>query len=839
MIESTLDIFLSLVFFMFSLAVIGEPLRVLFCRFSKLFKNLDIIQILVLNVCLGGLVLYIIAIMPFGLFSSATVWVALFFSVSFIVAELLLKRPRFPEKWDALRCAAVLTIFLVTLCIRVIPISDLIFGSIHDTSLHSLFVQLILENRQVPVTLQPYATEGIIYPQGFHPIVAYFVCISDCLVPSAVLYITILFGALSVLGAYYLGRALSPKWYFGVSLALVSAFVASYPKYITWGSNAFIASIPLYFVCLSFVPSLLKEKREFGVSEMVVIGTLFGYLGAVHLQPFETLIASIGLLWVFNIARRKQRAFSRIWIILAVFLISLITVSPFLYRWLIWYPYPYHNIGLAEDVEIPMNVWASYALSNYQDTLRALLNGIHYFWNMLGPYIMLKVIYLIIASLGIIITIVKRKNDAFNNKIVQLSIVTIAGQMLILLLAESFLFSVFSPQPIMLYLSLDMLIAVLAVWLCRSVFLRLSKTAIMKTNLVQLRSSITKNSRVLVAVLLAGMLVYSPFAYGTIFCDPQEIRGAYGVWAITTTDDLELMLWMRDNLPQDSVILVNQFESGLFIPSVSHRKIIFPRTASFYSRSYQTLSTLLENGNLNATACSLMKYLNITHIFIGCYTSIFEMSKHKWNSQPFLQNPNFDLVKKVGNASLFGFSCKYPEVAFQDDFEYDSPTETGWEFYIYPECEETGFGEATISPNHAYHGNKSLMITAKRDEEGYYACWTHKKIYVWDASNMTLSFYVNATSGFNSDLDHSAVIVTDTSWQREITISTSYANISSEYIELPDFQGFFEFNLSEIWHQKYNSELPTEFYICLQNFDADGIKNIAFFDYITLVCKDT
>lgn len=838
MIESTSHIFLSLLFFMFTLAVIGEPLRVLFSRFSRLFKNLDILQVLVLNVFLGGLILYMIAIMPFGLFSSATMWVVLCFSVFFVVVELLIRRPRLPKKCNALRCTVVFSIFLVALWIQLIPVSDLVFGSIHDTSLHSLFVQLILENGQVPVLLQPYATEGIVYPQGFHPIVAYSVCISNCLVPSAVLYITTLFSAMSVLGAYYLGRALSSRWYFGVSLALVFAFVAPYPKYITWGSNAFVASIPLYFVCLSFVPLLLKEKR-IGVSEIVVIGILFGYLAAVHLQPFETLIAAIALWWLISIAKMKKRAFSQMWYIPIVFLMSLIIVSPFFYRWLTWYPYPYHNIGVPQDVEIPINIGVPHALSNYQDIPHAILNGINYCWNLLGPYIVLKEIYLIIVFLAVIVAITKRKNDALGNEIVQLSLATIGGQMLVLLLAEIFLYSVFSPQAILLYPSLDMLIGVFAVWLCRSVFLWLSKKTVIKINPSQLRFGISKNSKVLAVALLAGMLVYGPFVYCNIFHEPREIRGGYGVWAITTTDDLELMLWMRDNLSQDSVILVNQFESGLFIPSVSHHKIIFPRTASSYSRSYQTLSTLLENGNLNATTCNLMEHLNITHVFVGCYTSVFEMYKHKWDPKLFLQNPNFDLVNKMGNAYVFAFSCKYPEVAFQDDFEYDSPDETGWEFYIPPECKGKGFGEATISSNYTYHGNKSLMITAKRDKEEYYVCWVYKKVYVWDASNMTLSFYLNATNGFNDDLDHSAVIVADISWQHAITISTPYANISSEYIELPDSQGFFEFDLGEIWYQKYSSALPTDFYICLQNFDADGIKNIVFFDYITLVCNDT
>jgi hypothetical protein len=458
---------------------------------------------------------------------------------------------------------------------------------------------------------------------------------------------------------------------------------------------------------------------------------------------------------------------------------------------------------------------------------------------MLGPYTALNVIYLIIVSLAIIVAIAKRKNSALDNEIVQISLVAIGAQMLVLLLAAVSIYSLFSAQIILLYLSLDMLIGVFGVWLGHSLFSRLSKTTVIKINPRELRFGITKNSKVLLVALLAGILLYAPFFYRTVFHDPQDIRGAYGVWAITTTDDLELMLWMRDNLPQDCIILVNQYESGLFIPSISHLRVVYPCTAVIYSRSYQTLSTLLENGNLNATTFNLMKHLNITHVFVGRYTSIFEMYKHKWDPQPFLQNPNFDLVRKVGNAYLFAVSCKYPEVAFQDDFEYDSPDETGWEFYIYPECEGTGFGEATISSNHTYHGNKSLLITAKRDKEWYYVCSVYKNVHLWDTGNVTLSFYLNAASGFNNDLDHSAVIVTDTPGQRAITLSTSYAHISSEYIELPKSQAFFEFNLSEIWYQKYNSTLPTDFSIYLKNFDADGIENIVFFDYIQLVCNNT
>jgi len=815
---------------MFSLVVIGEPLRFLLSRFSRFFKGLDILQVLVFNVYLGGLILYAVAMVPFGLFSSATMWIVLFFSVSFVIVELLIKRFRLPKKCDIIRFAVVLAIFFVALWIQLIPISNLVFGSVHDTSLHSLFVQVLLENRQVPLLLQPYSAEGIVYPQGFHPIIAYAVCVSNCLIPSAVLHTTALFSAMSVLGAYYLGKALSSRWGVGLSLAFVFAFVAVWPKHITWGSNAFVASIPLYFVCLSFVPPLLKKKRELGVLEIVFIGILFGYLAAMHLQLYETLIASIVLWWLINIAKGKRKALSQLKYMLPIILISMIPIAPFYYRGLIWYPYPYHNIGLPADTEFTIV---------HQDFPQALFNVATWLWNGQSYYTVMNVLYLTLFILSTALVIFKIKKDESSNGITQISLATLGGQLLVALLATIFPDMPFSAQPILLYLPFYLLIGVFTVWVYQRFSSFLSKKVVKRDHAHHDKFSVVKNSKVLLTTLLVITLINGPFIFSTVFQDPQMTLGAYSLFAVTSSDDLNLMLWMKDNLPHNVTILVNKQECGLFIPSVSHHKVIFPFIFSHHSRSYKLLGTLLEEGNLNATTCNLMKHFNITHIYVGSSTTAHEMYKHKWNPQSFLQNPNFDLVKKVGNAYLFAFSCKYPEVAFQDDFEYDSPDETGWEIYTYPEYEGTGFGEATISSNHTYHGNKSLLITAKRDKEWYYACSIYKNVHLWDTSNVTLSFYLNATSGFNNDLDHSAVIVTDTSRQRAITLSTSYAHISSEYIELPDSQGFFEFNLSEIWNQKHNSTLPTDFSIYLKNFDADGIKNVVFFDYIQLMCNNT
>ena len=112
---------------------------------------------------------------------------------------------------------------------------------------------------------------------------------------------------------------------------------------------------------------------------------------------------------------------------------------------------------------------------------------------------------------------------------------------------------------------------------------------------------------------------------------------------------------------------------------------------------------MLEEGSLNETTFILMQHFNITHVFIGCHTTVFEMYKHKWNPQPLLQNSNFNLVRKVGNAYLFAFSHKYPEVAIQDNFEYESKTEAGWKFYTHAKTDTNSYG---------------LHIVTKENEKG-------------------------------------------------------------------------------------------------------------------------
>jgi hypothetical protein len=435
------EVILQLLFFMFCFSALGEPWRLGLRKFVGIFKDLDVLQILVLDVYLGGFLLYIFAIIPLHLFSTDVLYAITLASTGIVLwfyrqkfkgaarnLRLYLKRFSFRNNLFSEPLLLIVLIFLFSLVVQTLALNGLIFGSIRDTSMHSLFVQVLLENKQVPMTLQPYLSEGIVYPQGFTPLVAYTVLISTYSPPEAVLYLTAFFNAFTILGVYFLGKALSlsKKGYVGLSLAFVFAFFACWPKYLTWGSNALVASFPLFFVCLSFFPFLTKEKLDVGT--ILAVGFLFGYLAVLHLEAYEALIASLFVLWLYTAIKRHKRAWSRLLSLALIVGLSLLILSPFLYRILVFYHYPYHNMGVAPDAQVPLA----------QPTLSFIHTNVVWVFNNLASNILLIIASLAIFFVGVLVVVHFRTNKSFKGAswLVKLGIALFLGESRIILLAS-------------------------------------------------------------------------------------------------------------------------------------------------------------------------------------------------------------------------------------------------------------------------------------------------------------------------------------------------------------------------------------------------------------------
>ena len=833
-----IEVMLQLLFFMFCFSVLGEPWRLVLRKFVGIFKNSDVLQILVLDVYLGGFLLYVIAIIPLHLFSVTTLYAI---SLMSTVIVLWFHRKKFKNATRNLQLQfkkfsfrnhllseplLIVLIFLFSLVIQTLSLSGLFFGSVRDTSIHSLFVQVLVENKQVPVTLQPYLSEGIIYPQGFTPMVAYSVLMLNYSPPEAVFYLTSFFNAFTILGVYFLGKtlSLSRKGYVGLSLAFVFAFVASWPKYITWGSNSFVASFPLFFVCLSLFPFITKEKLN--AKAILAIGFLFGYLAALHLETYEALIASLFVLWVYIALKGQKDRWSRLLNLVVISGLSLLILSPFIYRLLAFYQYPYHNIGVIAGVEIP----------SPQPSFSLVLTGVIWLFENLASNTLLSIASLVLFCVSVLMILrFRRKNDFTQTSgLIKLGIATLLGQLFIFLLrAISPYDFIFYPNLLLLYFPLYFFVAAINLPLYRFFSSYLSKKILTKPNETKL-----KTKKLLISAVSFMLLVgiYSPFLYQSIVLDVGELHGSYNVFAVTTEQDLQLILWIKENLAKNATILVNNFQSGTFIPSIANCKALYPPFGSSYSVSYQKLVAMLENNSLNVTAMDLMQQFNITNIYVGSGVSSWDYWKHEWNPELFLGNPNFKLVKNFGNAYLFQFNYTNPNIVFLDDFEHARWDENAWQTYSYGH----GLSNITIVTNFGYGSSRCLRTKAQvvpTAWEWRYGQCVFREIYVQNNSDVTFSFYLNATEGFHGE-DTFAAIVSNIYRNQSIVIATpnSIYDSYAHTVSLGGFEGLFEFkgsnSLSSLWHQTFNSSLPSTFILEFLNLDFDGIENVAYIDKV-------
>jgi len=830
----------QILFIMVLLATIGKSLLFLLRRHVRSFDNLDALQELVLDVYLGGLILYILALIPLHLFSPLVLLLILALSSAFTVAQLVTKLWRKGNwkidsligcKGSQLEQATVLAFFFVSLAIQVVPLTVLRFGSIHDTSLHALFVQLMLENSQIPTTHQPYLPAAIIVPQGAHAIFAFAALVLCITPPLAVFHMTALLNAMTVLAAYHFGKVLDERKYAGLSTAFVFAFVSMWPMHITWGANTFMAGIPFFFIIATLLKQALRmgdvpQKHE--ILFFLVVGLFLGYLASIHLALFLTLVLA-WLIFLFARIRTHWNLVKEIGNVVLFLFTSALMILPFLIRYICYYQLPGQNIGLPLDVvssEVSLIPLAGLPLTLAQLKDSLLTMPAQY---NLSPYLFTRliVIALIILLPSNLIIRALRKSR-----------LTLAESFGLTLGIASLILYFVAPIPLetgryafILYISLMLLLGSFNIWLFTTIRSRVSTSTLIRIKgLVRIR---TLKRPALILLIFASL--YTPFVYYRIVEDPWRLTIMYRTFAITTDDDYGLMLYMKDNLPRDSIILINPFEPGLFIPALSQKKAVYPLSAYHLSASYGISVMLLTKGMLNYEVFHYLQSQNITHVYIGSKSSpLLKILRRnetltKWDPLLFLGNPNFKLVKKIGGAYLFEFNLTDRQVVLSDSFEYANLDQGGWRIGLRGD----GVGDVVTTSKNAFEGSNSLILRAKSEGEPFWQS-VFRRVYVSDPSNVTLSFYLNATIGFGPK-DALMLIVSDVYWDKQLYFVTNPRTpIRFTPIYLPSSEGYFEFNLSRLWEGIHNEQLPESFFIQMLNYDVDGVGNVAHIDSIAV-----
>jgi hypothetical protein len=823
---------LQLLFLLFLLIVNGEPLRAVFFRRLRLFSDLDFLQICILDVYVGGLILYVLAMLPFGLFSWIVVvgFALLSMILSVIIhSKTLVRWASFSKlrafwvqnKKTLLTYLVVFLMFMIFLLINLSSLSGLVFGSVRDESVHSLDVQVILENHSVPLTLKPYVPEGVIYPQASHVILAFATYMLNMDVPDIVLYVSVLFKSLSVLGAYFLGRKLGSGIAYSLGLSFVFAFISSWPLNITWGGNPFLVGFPLFLVCLGLLYSLSWFRTNPNLAELITVGLLFGYIGTIIISYLQALVVIAFLVFIYCLIKKRREAPRFLGEYTAIFGVSLLPLSPFLYRFFAFYQYPGHNIGLPYD----FTGWTSQ--QSY------LSQALQWAFQNLSPYALLTA--MIILILTVLALLLWKTRDYLTAKSVVAFALAVFAAASLLSFISFFLppgFDIISWGHQGIILSIPISILILTFYIK-------SAQAFRESKIKRLSKIFPKGSKAAFLLTIALLsLVTFPFLYYRFLADPESLRGAYDLFAVTTQSDYNLMTWMKANLSSNAVILVHPSGSGLFIPSISHDRIVFPYSGSSLSSSYQTLAVLLENNTLNASTYQIMRSWNVSYVFVGTNV-IYEALK--WNPELFLGNPNFKLTKNFKDSYLFKLEEYDPTVTFLEDFEYTPWDRNGWRNYSWG----NGLGNATITNGTGANGSRSLTIKAQavptvREWELRYAYWVEREIFASNDSDVTLSFYLDATEGFGGN-DTFALLISNIQSSQTIVIATPkgiFQSYPSAAI-LDGHRGLFSYNLSKMWRQVFNSSLPQTFVLQLANYDFDGIPSVAHVDNITVTATPT
>jgi hypothetical protein len=814
---------LQLLLFMVLLIVDGEPFRVALRRLP-LFSNLDLIQSCVLDLFLGGFVLYVIAILPFGLFNLPLILtftavcflVAVYFHVDDVRVVFRFRglRDKFGgNRWVLSGYVIVFALFLFVLIMQLYSLSGFVLGGIFDESIHALRVHLILQNNGVPLTMAPYLQEGIIYPEGAHVIFAYASRVLGFDAATSVYHVTVLFKSLPVFGAYFLGRKLSSSKLYPLGLSFIFAFVSSWPLYVTWGSNPFLVGFPLFLVNLGLLFELVNSERKTSVAELVVVGLLFGFVGAIMVSFIEVL-AVIGVIfmayWIFRsriLSRRRAFEF------LIIFLVCLLPMASMFYRFLYFYGYPGHNIGLPGD------------FAGYQSTQMpfTMLQALNWAFEYLSPFIIVRVLMLFFIG-TLLVLFWRTKGNGDQRSIFFFSGSVFAAAALLSFVAfflpSGFDFISWGHQGIIIAVSISMVLMPFY-----TVIVRLLKRVNPSRFLPALQKSASSS---LLAGIIFLALINGPFIYYRLGVDPQVLSGGYAMFAVTGSADFQLMNWMNQNLSSAAIVLVSPYEPGLFIPAISNQKIVYPYTASAFSFSYQSLVELINEDVMNGTTYRLMRDLSISYVYVGSNAAYWWFQKQKWNQLLFLGNPNFELVKNYGDAYLFRFNPGFPEVAFHDDFDREQWNQTGWVACFY------GNGSQNVKGGESLGLEITSQAAVTAGELESVAC-ASREIFVQNKSDVTLSASFELASGF-SGKDTFAFIVSNM-FQNQTVVVETHDGVMQSYkhsVELNASQNSFTVDISSLWQRSYSSPLPSNFLLQLANYDFDGVQNTVYVLNVTV-----
>jgi len=278
--------------------VVGEGVRLLVVRRVDAWRDLEALERLLLDFFLGGAAFYLVAAVPFGLFVEQLLLALFLIAVVGIVLHRVRRRRTDRGSLASavrplLRPTALLTLLasLGVLVFEVVLATPAGTGNTFDSSLLTLYTARLLDAHQLALSFQPYASTGILYPQGTTAWMGAAQVFLGLPVARTSLLVTPLFFALAPIGGYVFGR----RWFgtdrAGLAVALMLALVTSWTRVLVGGSNDFVTAFPLVLLVAGEASTWLRHVPSW--PDALAFGGLVGYSAALNPVGAEWLLPAL------------------------------------------------------------------------------------------------------------------------------------------------------------------------------------------------------------------------------------------------------------------------------------------------------------------------------------------------------------------------------------------------------------------------------------------------------------------------------------------------------------------------------------------------------------------
>jgi hypothetical protein len=667
---------LELLLWAVAAAVVGEFVRALAIRRVPSWRDVEPVERMLLDFYLGGAAMYLAAALPIGAFTAPVV-VGLPIAAGVGVLVLIREGHRGRVREDVggtatslLRPAAVvallcgLALFVFELAVA-LPVAT---GNTYDSSLLTLYVSFLLQHHTVPLSFQPYASLGILYPQGTTVWLGWAQL--DFGLPPArtSLLVTPLFLALAPLGAFVFGRRAFASDRAGVAFALMLTAVGSWTRVLVSGSNDFVFAFPLVLL-LAGQSFAWFRGRVPSIAEAVAFGVLLGYSAALNPVGAQWLLPTLlvsGILVRPRSARTVLRWVGR-WAVVAA--ASLVALLPTLYILFQGLDAPGLAPGATKSpAGTPIGITGAQFVGNIDPYLFRTSDV------ALSPLPLLRLELAVLLTVGIAILLLVRRQSALAHYVepfrtfVAAGVVVIVGLTALLWAASSGFgpgvrfaeASNASQLSVWLFTLYTLVGGLLLVLLLErlAAHARGTPSSLSSANgrsLVKPRRSGLPRGTLSVLLVL---LVVIPGAALTPTELPPVLDELYHDFGNVSAGDFALLSYAGTHLPSGARVLVAPGSAAEFLPGYAPGLVLlYPLVPNWeeVNASYSLIVNQLSNATLNSTGQAAMGTLSVDYVIVtGANTVLWP----PFSAAPLLSDPmEFPLIFHEGDAYLFARSA--------------------------------------------------------------------------------------------------------------------------------------------------------------------------------------